>query len=325
MPDIVINIEVSLRRNYQDLRFCPQDNAEDLRESRRRSLSVLQTNYPKGQVLGNALEYASELSYLQGALLPADYYKINHAALFYDRHTDVIAAINMDDHLVLKAQGGLEQLDHLQQVVREAEQAMAQAGLVFAQDADFGYLSYRPTMSGSGLFINAILHLPMLHYLKQIRSLGEMLKTQEYLLRPLAVHDKRNPAKMYVLSNATSLNRGDGVLVQRIREFVDLLSQREALLREKALTRNGQSAFADQVWRSYGILRFARRLNDGDFLNHWSNLRLGSLAGILPLSIETVDSLLVYSGNQVFLKEGADTKNIVGLRAQNVRQALSGG
>jgi len=165
----------------------------------------------------------------------------------------------------------------------------------------------------------------MLHYLKQIRSLGEMLKAQEYLLRPIAAHDKRNPAKMYVLSNATSLNRGDGVLVQRIREFVDLLSKREALLRGKALTRNGQSAFADQVWRSYGILRFARRLNDGDFLNHWSNLRLGSMAGILPLSIETVDSLLVYTGNQVFLKEGADTKNIVGLRAQNVRQALSGG
>lgn len=325
MPGIIIDTEVSLHRNYQDLRFCPQDNLTDLQESRRRSLSALQNIFPEGQTLGSATEIAGELSYLHGALLPVDYHKINHAALFYDRLTDITAAINMDDHLVLKVHGGLEQLDHLQQVVREAEQAVAQTAPAFARDVDFGYLSYRPTMSGSGMFISIIIHLPMLHYLKQIRSLNELLKTQEYLLRPLAAQDRRNPAKMYVLSNATSLNREDDMLVQKTREVVGLLSQRETLLREKALTRNGQSAFADQVWRSYGILRYARRLREGDFLNHWSNLRLGSLAGILPLSIETADSLLVYAGDQAFLKEGADTQNIVGLRAQSVRQALSGG
>ena len=48
----------------------------------------------------------------------------------------------------------------------------------------------------------------------------------------------------------------------------------------------------DAIWRSYGTLRFARQMASGEFMKHWSNLRLGAATGILPVTLATADELL---------------------------------
>ncbi|MCI5956912.1 MAG: hypothetical protein MRZ54_08000, partial [Clostridiales bacterium] len=44
--------------------------------------------------------------------------------------------------------------------------------------------------------------------------------------------------------------------------------------------------------RSYGLLRYAVRMDEKEFMQHWSNLRLGAAMSLLPASLEQTDELL---------------------------------
>ena len=48
---------------------------------------------------------------------------------------------------------------------------------------------------------------------------------------------------------------------------------------ENSLRQRGEKEnldLADGVWRSYGLMRFAKQMESGEFMEHWSNVRLGA-------------------------------------------------
>lgn len=325
MLDDVLLAEVILRRNYKDLQFCPQDQQEDMAQSRSRSLSKATSLLPESVTYDANGLLKGNLPYLQELLLPSDFRRLNEAALVVSDARQQALAINMDEHLVLKSWGDGEKVDDLIAKTRQSESALRDEVHPFAHNAQFGYLSYRPMLAGSGLHVSLILHLPMLHFLKQIRPLTESLNEKGCTLKSLSLMDGRNPAKLFLLSNQTSRNKSDEDIKQAVLDCAQQIIAKERMLREKALSNNGQSTVADQVWRSYGILSYARRLSSTDFLTHWSSLRLGAQAGILPLSLGQVDSLLNYANDNAFLSEGSDMKQFVFRRAEEVRRVLSGG
>ena len=65
----------------------------------------------------------------------------------------------------------------------------------------------------------------------------------------------------------------------------------ELALRQKA-AQDGSVTLEDNVFRAWGLLRHARILALGEFFHHWSYIRLGCAMGMLPLSLDTVDSML---------------------------------
>ncbi|HSL87531.1 MAG TPA: hypothetical protein VK861_11390, partial [Bacteroidales bacterium] len=225
------------------------------------------------------------IPYLQEVLLPANFRRLAEAALLSDESLAVSAAINMDEHLVVKAQGKPGLIPELIQTVREMEEGITDNKRPFAYDSKYGYLSYRPVLAGSGLHISLVLFLPMLHFLKQIRALAESLKEQGCILKPLSLLEGGNPARLYALSNASSLKMEDRQIHTSVLESAKIIVSREQSLQDKAMSKSSKSSILDQIWRSYGILKYARRLSMTDFLTHWSNLRLGVQGGILPLTL----------------------------------------
>lgn len=314
-----------MRRNYQALQFCPQNNREDLGRSAGHSIGKLKEIFTGFKLIPMRNLSAQNLPFIEQMLLPGDLMKLDDAYLALDEDRKESAAINLDEHLVFKARGSYEELETLVSKTRRMEESAKDEGFPYARDAQYGYLSYRPLLAGSGLYINLVLHLPLLHYLKQIRPLSQELKEQGLQLRPLFNRDNRNPARLFLLSNLRSLNLKDEQVVDMVRRGAELLLNREKTLAGKALKSSEHSTVLDQVWRSYGILKYARRLNANDLLTHWSSLRLGVTAGILPLSLETADSMLIYANDQVFQEEGALPNTYVSRRADAVRQLISGG
>lgn len=322
MANSILTAELALGRNYRDLRFCPQDHHEDLTESRRRSLNRLEAIYP-GQGGGNTLD---SLTFLQEALLPANFKRMTAPAFFHNEHSAFSAAINMDEHLVFKAAGSVEDLPALLVAVRTAETTFADGKDEFAKDSRLGYLSYRPAMTGSGLRASVVLHLPLLTFLKQLRSMTESLRALGCMLTPVSQPDSRNPGRLFILGKAASVREDDEQVLDDFLKASRMVVEKEESLQKKAMFGAGPaSAFFDQVWRSYGILRYARRLASPDFLSHWSNLRLGALHGVLPMELEEADSLLEFASDRVFTKQGAEEKTLMFSRADTVRRILSGG
>ena len=324
MNQNVLFAEATLRRNYQGLQFCPQNNREDLSKSAGHSIGRLKEALSGFQLVPLRELPAQNLPFTQQMMLPYESGKFEDAYLVLDAEKTYSATVNLDEHLVLKCRGEVGNLAELIKKVRGLEESVSDPGFAFAKDEQFGYLSYRPLMAGSGLYLNLLLHLPLLNYLKQISALGRELREQGLLLRPAGGFGSKNPAKLFLLSNLSSLNMTDLQVIELIQKGLHLLGQKESALREKALNAASSSMTMDQIWRSYGILRYARRLSANDFLTHWSGLRLGALTGILPLSLEMVNSLLVYGNDQVFYGKDDLPKTFIFRRADAVRLMLSG-
>lgn len=325
MRDSVLFSEVSLRRNYQDLTFCPQDDAEDLSQSYHRSIAALARIHPDYRVFDGQALGEEGLPFGHTIFLPPKGDQLTKAALFTDNTSSFSAAINMDEHLVLRRTGKPDELPAMILALRETEAALAKAGQPFAHDAQYGYLSYRPALAGSGLHVRLVMHLPMLHFLKQLRPITEALKAKGCAIMPAAAKGGRNPARLYTLTNISSFNLSDEQIVSQVLSCAELLADKESAILNKALALGEQSTVADQVWRAYGLLKYARRLSAADLLIHWNSLRIGARAGMLPLDITQADSLLQYANDDAFQMEGADPKTYVFLRADAVRSALSGG
>ncbi len=235
-------------------------------------------------------------------------------------------AINTGEHLLIQARDRAGELQRLTDQVRQMEAALALPEHPYAYDSRFGFLSFNPVLAGSGLYVSFVMHLPMLSFLKQIKPLAEQLKQQfGCQIKPLSLYDGRNPGNLFRLSNSASFDREDEQTIRGVVAAAELIAGKESILREKAFLKTRVTPLADQAWRAYGTLRYARRLTTSDFLSLWSKTRLGALAGILPVPVSTTDQLLLYGGDSRYLAGGAEPKTCPFHRADEVRQALSGG
>lgn len=325
MQNQVLLKVAALRRNYQDLSFPPQNNLVDLALSRSRSLQALTALFPNARLMDAKEPGAGQLPFLQSALLPQEVDQLSQAALFVDDTSGFSATLNMDEHLVLRQTGHEEDISALVSSLRKTETKLVERGLAFAHSPKFGYLSFRPVLAGSGLYISLVMHLPMLHFLKQMRPLTEGLKDKGCVVTPFAPTSGRNPARLYVLSNAASQGKDDEDIIRQVLSGMEMLADKEQAIREKALAQKEQGTVADQAWRAYGILKYARRLTEHDLLSQWNSLRIGVLGGILPLELSTVDHLLHYANDAAFDMEGSGANDFVFRRAEAVRRTLAGG
>ena len=323
----VLGGEAILRRNYQDLTFCPQDKSEDLRESRRRTTKALRTNRPDMRAIDPAVLGSDEqLRLVEKRFLPPSFAKLTEVALAINEQESLSAVMNTGEHLLMQARDDAGQLEALVDALRHLEQAFIQPDYPFAHDERFGYLSYSPVLAGSGLHLSLVMHLPMLGFLKQIRALGEPLKERlNCQLKPFFQEKGRNPGNLFILSNISSFGLTDEDILVQLRKAAALVAGKESGLRDKAFHATRVTPLADQAWRAYGTLRYARRLTRNDFLVLWSKMRLGAKAGILPVPMEVTDRMLIYCGDSRYMNNGGGQKTCPFRRADEVRQALSGG
>ena len=98
----------------------------------------------------------------------------------------------------------------------------------------------------------------------------------------------------------------------------------ERIYRHKAEDKDAVG-FEDQLFRSYGLLIHARRMGIKEFMQHWSNLRLGASMGNLPVSLKTCDALLT-AAQPAHVQKAAGTalneKDVDAYRCELVRKAL---
>lgn len=322
-PEVLFK-EAQLRRNYQDLRFTPQDHEEDLRTSYQRSLRRIQQLSPDVQIVASSGQGNHALDYLEEHLLAAKLSKLNHAALLKLPKGQGLVNINTDDHLVIRMRSHHKPFDQLVSEARGFETLMGDDLHPFARNERFDYLSYRMVLSGSGLYLRYLLHLPMLGYLRQIPSLNTALKELACVLKPLGQSGTPNPTRLFVLENTASFALSDEQLIHSLQAAAQLVIDREAKLQQKALN-NPNSSLQDQIWRAYGMLSHARRLGKGELLSQYNYLRLGAQAGILPLRPEQADALLDFAGEAPFKESKQELNHMSGQRASAVRQALTGG
>lgn len=192
----------------------------------------------------------------------------------------VSCMINEEDHISISVtNAGLDLITTLD----AAGQLENSLDIDLARDTVLGFLTANPAYVGTGLTASVMLHLPALD------ATGEMQRVCEAFERDwkkLALYkllsDKENiSGSFYLLSNRTTLAMAPDEIVNMVDDAAQSLISKELFSRHKLMSTKNIDII-DKFWRSWGLLRHARKLSFSEAVDTFSFVKLGSDLGVLP-------------------------------------------
>ncbi len=151
--------------------------------------------------------------------------------------------------------------------------------LKFAFDERLGYLTECPTNLGTGMRASVMLHLPVLESLGELRDIADAVGKIGLTFRGFYGEGSEAKAGMYQLSNQITLGVSEKAAIDNLQNITKQIIAKEC----KALESLDKAALADTVYRSFGILKYARRISAEEMMKYCSRLMLGERAGVISL------------------------------------------
>lgn len=192
--------------------------------------------------------------------------------------------INEEDHVRIQAiVGGM----NLEQAYEEADQMddIFYEKLHFAYDEKYGYLTSCPTNSGTGIRASYMLFLPALNAARMIQKLIEEVGKYGVTIRGTYGEGTKSLGSIYQISNQKTLGNSEREIIDNLNCIVLQVVKQERKRREYMLSANADEV-EDQVYRSYGVLKYARRISSDDAMTLLSQLKFGADSGLIQFDRE---------------------------------------
>jgi protein arginine kinase len=125
-----------------------------------------------------------------------------------------------------------------------------------------------------------MLHLPAITSCGQIKSLVSLMTKIGLTVRGLYGEGSEAEGCLYQVSNQITLGVSEKDAIEKLTSAVSQIVERERQLRETLLSGGGLD-FEDSICRSYGILRYAKKLSSKEFLKLWSDVKFGVESGVI--------------------------------------------
>ncbi|KIR03191.1 putative ATP:guanido phosphotransferase YacI [Lachnospiraceae bacterium TWA4] len=318
--DVIVSSRVRLVRNLKDHVFpskLDRQQAIDLVEDVHTKLLDLGLNYKK---LWTMDEFHKQ-ALIEQKILSSELAKSKRpmGLLMNDEKTESIL-LGGNDHFRLQfSLPGVSLRETWEQVNRLDDKI----GEVFdyAFNEKYGYLTAFPTNVGTGLRASCILHLPILSKSKTFKSLQEEMSRIGLNLKAMG----ENNGDLYRLSNQKTLGQSESDLVESVERIALQLAGQEQKVQEDALKKQ-YDEIEDEVYKSFGVLKYARKLSVKEAMMYLSQLRLGVCSGVISLDKEVdIYQLMIGSlpGNlKVYAGKDLENSEILKARAAYLREQL---
>lgn len=322
---VVVSSRVRLARNYFDLPFCNSRRPENARLCIERAQQGLRGD-PQGYglYLLHDMPEAERLRLVEKHLVSRDLLEradTGAALIRADRRVSVM--VNEEDHLRIQAIGSGLDLESAAKEAFHAEEQL-EAVCTFSFDPQLGYLTSCPTNTGTGMRASLMLHLPMLTRHKQMGNVNQSVAKLGLTTRGIYGEGSEALGDVYQVSNQVTLGRTEEEIIEAVtavgRQLIGMeLDLRAHTLKEQPLV------LKDALMRSYGLLRYALRMDEKEFMLHWSNLRLGAAMELLPVSLPDADGLLTVAQSahaRRYAQENAPGMSAEAARCEIIRKTL---
>jgi len=323
--NVIVSGRVRLARNYHDLPFSAQNKPENalLCISRaREGLERLNQEYMLYQL--NAMPQLERMKLVERHLISRDLLKsvdIGAALISSDKQISVM--VNEEDHLRIQAIGNGQSLNETAQLAFEAEEALEEI-CTFSYDHQLGYLTSCPTNTGTGMRASLMMHLPMLTRYKQMGNINQSIAKLGLTIRGIYGEGSEALGDLYQVSNQVTLGRTEEEIIEAVTAVGKKMIDMETALRQRALKEKGLE-LKDALWRSYGLLKYAQQMDEKEFMQHWSHLRLGSALDVFSVPLTAADELLTVAQNAHAKRYGEEMDHTLSTeqaRCEIVRKTL---
>ncbi len=167
------------------------------------------------------------------------------------------------------------------------------ATLDIAYDEELGYLTHCPTNLGTGMRASVMMFLPALTMASRISTIASQLSKIGLTMRGLFGEGSSGKGGIYQISNQITLGITEEDTLRKLGDVIAQINEQERNLRSSIRGENLER-LRDTALRSEGILKYAHMLSSAEFIEHFSNIRLGIALGIITdISYITLGKLFI--------------------------------
>jgi protein arginine kinase len=266
-----------LHRNLAKYNFPPKMNERQFEQT----LTLIKDQLLKSTSLQNPLLLnASDVSALDKEFLYEHFLSLNGfqntlsgQGFIVDDSGHFMAEMNINNHLqmqVIDCQGSWEKAWNQ---LNEIETTLG-ATLDFAFSQKFGYLTAEPTLCGTGLTVQAYLHLPALIHGGQLQETLLKQKEEGISIAGISGNLEEIIGDIIVVSNTFTLGINEESIIHSVHSMAMKLMAIEKSLRSHLQSENN-AAIKDQVSRAFGLLLHSYQLQIKEALGALSLMKLG--------------------------------------------------
>lgn len=230
--------------------------------------------------------------------------------------------INEEDHLRLQVMKEGLSLKEAAELADRLDTLLGET-LNFAFHEEFGFLTQCPSNLGTGMRASVMLHLPALTESGGLQRIAGNLSKLGLTLRGSYGEGSKVSGSLYQLSNQITLGITESEAIENLTAITNQLISEERKLRHDLME---NLSMQDRIERAVGVLKSARLLSTGEFMELLSLVRLGVSSGLLSgidagalngLMTRVQPATLMNAQGRQLTESERDA-----LRAQQVREAL---
>lgn len=279
--DVVISTRVRVARNISKYRFpsyMTVDESDRLTDDILNSMKeVIDDNYRFIRI--RDISPRDQMVYIEDHLISPHLIERKDKSSFLIRNDErATIMINEEDHIRIQTLFPGFNLTDAWKLCSDIDDKLSEK-LEYAFDDKWGYLTACPTNVGTGMRASVMLHLPCITMAKTMKSLIEGLRAIGLTVRGLYGEGSDTLGHLYQISNQITLGESEEEIIGKLNKVVYQIIQRERKTR-KYLKENKLTELENKIYRSYGILSYARIISSKEALGHLSNLRLGWEMGL---------------------------------------------
>lgn len=212
-------------------------------------------------------------------LSPAMSSKKQATGLIMSENESATVMINEEDHVRIQGLSGGMNIEKAFQMANELDD-YADEKLGFAFDEKYGYLTSCPTNVGTGLRASYMVFLPALGGANKINRLSDEVAKYGVTLRGIYGEGTNGLGNIYQISNQKTMGSTEQEIINNLNSIVIQVIKQERKRREFLLA-NNYDEIEDQVYRSYGVLKYTRQINSKDAMTLLTQIKFGVEAGII--------------------------------------------
>lgn len=329
---IVISSRIRLARNFDGILFTNRNDMSSLEKVNTISRGLLK---PLKEADGHQYSNINleQLSERERAILvekhlmsPALEEKLPYRNLVVSDDASIVIMVNEEDHLRIQSMVSGLRLEEAYERILKIDKTIEDK-YPYAFDERFGYLTACPTNVGTGLRASVMLHLPALTISGKITRLIRSIIQLGYSVRGLYGEGSEALGNIYQISNQRTMGTSEKDTIEQLTKIVEGIIAEERKSRQ-LLLHNDKEGLEDVLWRSYGVLQNARRVNGKEALTKLSDIQLGVDLNILPQWGKDSFNELIAITRPNFLSKYAGNDNLTDIerdsyRAKVIRQKLS--
>ena len=195
---------------------------------------------------------------------------------------DIAIMVNEEDHI--RIQSFVEGSD-IGRAYKNADKIddLISNVIEYAYDNKYGYLTTCPSNVGTGMRASYMLHLPALTGTGKLNSLVSEVGRFGLNIRGIYSDGNKVIGDIYQISNQVTLGYSEQEIIDNLTNIVYQIVDQERAARKQYINRRFMTA-QDAVYRSYGVLKYARKISFKDAMVLLSELRMGIAQGLLEVA-----------------------------------------